>query len=522
MRTTLVSLLFALCCLPLMAQQHNQQQIQKLNYVFNYLRNNYVEDVDLEPLVESAIEATLNQLDPHSSYISRDEMLQMLSSMDGEFTGIGITYAILRDTVVITQIMDASPAKERGLKKNDRIVAVDGRSIVGCSRDTIQNFLRGQRGSNVSLTIARRAQDGYSELSIKRDDIPTKSIGAAYMIGNIAYVDVDSFLGRDVTAEFREVARQFRDAEGVIIDLRGNMGGLLTSAVQFSELFLRRGDRIVSTVGRRQNDVYEASRDGLFSDMPLVILIDEATASASEIVTGALQDHDRAVVVGRRTYGKGLVQRVIKLFDETGIRITIAHYITPSGRDIQRPYSMGDKEGYIEDRERYNHPDSINYGALPRYTTLRNHRTVYGGGGITPDVYVSATQSPSSPFIRTLIEEDIVTEVVVEYFDRNSIDEFMAHYPTLQDYVDGFVLDDDIIEYMVCAVCRHNNDAEEDEEGIAEAVRIVIAQIAEDVYGAGAYHFVYGRYADAALAEAVSIIEDVDAMSRLLGIDVRF
>ena len=502
-----------------MAQQHNQQQIQKLNYVFNYLRNNYVEDVDLEPLVESAIEATLNQLDPHSSYISRDEMLQMLSSMDGEFMGIGINFTTLRDTVVITHVMDASPAKERGLKKNDRIVAVDGRSIVGCSRDTIQSLLRGQRGSMVSLTIARRAQDGYSELQLKRDDIPINSIGAAYMIGDIAYIDVNSFLGRDVTAEFKDVARQFGSVKGMIIDLRGNMGGLLTSAVQFSELFLRRGDRIVSTVGRKQNDVYEVSRDGMFSDIPLVILVDEATASASEIVTGALQDHDRAVIVGRRTYGKGLVQRVIKLFDDTGIRLTIAHYITPSGRDIQRPYSMGDKESYNEDRERYNHPDSINYDVLPQYTTLRNHRTVYGGGGIIPDVYIPAAQMLSSPFIRTLIEEDIVTEVVVEHFDRHSIDEFMRDYPTLQDYLYGFVLDDAIVEYMVHAVARYNQAAESDVECIEEVARIVKAQIAEDVYGVGAYHSIYGRFYDATLIEAVSIIDDVGKMNKLLGIE---
>lgn len=517
MRSVVVSLLLMLCCVPLIAQQHNQQQIQKLNYVYNYLRNNYVDDIDLEPLVESAIEATLQELDPHSSYIPREEMLKMLSSMDGEFTGIGISFTTLRDTVIVSRVIPDSPAEYAGLRKNDRIVAIDGKSVVGSDSDTVQSMLRGRRGDNVSLTIARRAEEMFHEVNIKRGDIATPSIVAAFMIDDIAYIYVNSFLSRNVVAEFKQAAQSLSGAKGMIIDLRDNAGGLLAAAVEFSELFLKRGDIIVSTIGRKKETIYEAMNDGEYCDTPLVVLINENSASASEIVSGALQDHDRAAIIGRRSYGKGLVQRLIKLNDESGFKITIAHYYTPSGRDIQRPYNNGDRDSYFNDMDRYNHPDSIHYDILPKYTTLRNGRIVYGGGGIIPDVYITPGSGHQHTFVPELTAKGLTHELIATYFDSHDISTFRRDYPTLQSFIDGFDFDDEFRDYIINIVCGGDKNLAEDKDSIAVAIDMIKAQIADDIYGHGAYYRLFGHTVDDTFSKAIEIVKDREMMESLLG-----
>lgn len=515
MRRIATILLGMMCCWVAQAQQHNQQ-LEKLNYTYNYLQNNYIEDIDFEPLVTEAIKATLKELDPHTSYLTQQEMKQMLNSINGEFSGIGANVAIHNDTLIITRILPASPSEAAGLKKNDRILSVSDTTLVGLERKRAVEHLRGPRGSIASLVVLRGGKELH--IDVTRDDIPTKSVDVAYMLNDsVAYVRVDSFLSRTTTEEFKEAIKPLGDMQAMIIDLRGNSGGLLASAIKLSELFLERGDAIVSTEGRKGITRYQSSQSGKYRDIPLAILVDESTASASEVFAGALQDQDRAVIIGRRTFGKGLIQKLVKFKDETGARITIARYKTPSGRIIQRPYRLGEAEEYNANKERYNHPDSMLRDTLPRYTTLRSKRTVYGGGGITPDIYIAKDSLTAKPFTRAMVKERIAQKVIIEFFDRTSIDEFVTLYPTLSDYVASFTLDDHSRELMKSLVAKRDETLLDDSEGIAESIRVIEAQIAEEVYGEGSYYYIYGRERDNTLKRAINIVSSPSLLTDILG-----
>ena len=496
-----------MCCGQLSAQQHNQLHIEKLNYAYTYLRNNYVDEVDLEPLVEAALEATFQELDPHSAYLTREEFMAMYEGIQGEYSGVGFGMTTLRDTLIVTHTMDGSPAKRAGIKKNDRIISVNGISLVGIERQRAVELLRGKKGSIATLSIIR----GGKELNIDvvRDDIATKAISHAFMLDDsVAYVRVDSFLSKTTTEEFITAMKGLQGAESLILDLRGNIGGLLPSAVQFSELFLKRGDLIVTIEGRKSSTTYQASKNGLYSDMPVVVLIDEETASASEIVAGALQDHDRAVIVGRRSFGKGLVQKLIKFKDESGMRITIARYKTPSGRIIQRPYSNGEHEEYINDRKRFSPLDTASIPDSLLYTTLKSTRKVYGGGGISPDIYIENDTTSLSPFAHIVIEHNIAEQVIVDMFDRIPVDEFLTLYPTPEIYGQKYELDTTSIELLTRLVAEVDPTVSNDPIGKAKSISIIEAQVAKEVFGSGFYYYFYGRNHDTTLIYAQKIIGD--------------
>ena len=514
MRRTALILLGMMCCWVIQAQQHDQQ-LEKLNYTYNYLKNNYIEDIDLAPLVEEAIKATLSELDPHSSYLTREDMQQMLTSIDGEFSGIGSNVAIHNDTLIITRVLSASPSEAAGLRKNDRILSVNDSTLIGLDRKSAVNLLRGPKGSTATLRLKRQGE--LINIDVQRGDIPTRSVEVAYMLNDsVAYVRVDSFLSRSTADEFVEAVAPLKDMKAIIVDLRGNSGGLLTAAVRLSELFLKRGDPIVSTEGRKGTSSYQSSKNGRYSDIPMVVLIDEHTASASEIFAGAVQDLDRAVVVGRRSFGKGLIQKLVKFKDDTGAKITIARYKTPSGRIIQRPYRMGATEEYNANKERYTLPDTAALNTLPRFTTVRSQRTVYGGGGITPDVYVAADSLPMNPFTRTLVRGKIAQSVIVELFDRIPIDRFTECYPTLDDYIARFNLDDRSKELMLSLAQSHDSMVLNDDKGIDESIKIIEAQIAEEVYGEGSYYYIYGRTRDRILKQALDIVSSPATLTSIL------
>lgn len=508
MRRAISILLCWLCCGHVYAQQHNQLHIEKLNHAYTYLRNNYVDEVDVEPLVEAALEATLKELDPHSSYLPREEFLDMYNGINGEYSGVGFSMTTLRDTLVVMRTLDGSPSERAGVKKNDRVVSVNGTSLIGVEYREAVELLRGKKGSVASLSILR----GGKELTIDvvRDDIPTNAIGTAFMLdGNIAYVRVDSFLSKTTTEEFCDAIKALKaKPNAIIVDLRGNIGGLLPSAIQFSELFLQRGDVIVTVEGRSKTTTYQASKRGIYADIPVVVLTDEETASASEIVAGALQDHDRAVIVGRRSFGKGLVQRLIKFKDESGMKITIARYKTPSGRIIQRPYTNGEHEEYIADQERYQRRDTANIPDSLIFSTLNLKRKVYGGGGISPDIYIDRDTTPLRPFTRTVLEQGIAEQVIIAYFDRVDVDEFMVNHPTLEAYSERFTLDAASVELMEHLVTDVNPDAANDTTGMSECIAIVEAQMAEELYDAGSRYKLYGRHHDLVFKRAVEIIND--------------
>lgn len=502
MRRLLATLFCMVCCWAAFAQQHNQQQLEKLSQAFHYINNNYVDEIDLEPLVTEAIDAALKELDPHSEYMTRDEFMAMNEGIKGEFSGIGTNIITLRDTIIISRILEDSPSERAGLKKNDRILSVNGTSLVGVDRTKAVELLRGAKSSTATLSILRNGE--LITKRVKRDDIPTNAIGAAFMLDNdIAYVRVDSFLSKTTTEEFCDALKRLKaKPNAIIIDLRGNIGGLLTSAIQFSELFLDRGDIIVSVEGRKSNTTYQASKRGEYAEMPIAVLIDEQTASASEIVAGALQDHDRATIIGRRSFGKGLVQRLVKFKDESGMRITIARYKTPSGRTIQRPYTNGERDEYIADKERYSRLDTANINESLIFTTLNHKRKVYGGGGISPDIYIEADTASLHTFTHTLIANKILDEVIVRQFDLMPVDEFMKSYPTLNDFTEHFELNDATIGHLIHLITEADPTATDDAVGKGESIEIIKAQIAEEVYRKGSYYELYGSKRDRVIREA--------------------
>ncbi len=495
------------CCWAGYAQQHNQLQLEKLSQAFHYINNNYVDDVDLEPLVAEAIDAALKELDPHSSYMPRDEFMAMNQGIQGEFSGIGINFITLRDTIVVTRTLEGSPSERAGLKKNDRILSVNDTPLVGIKRSEAVEALRGTKGSTATLAILRNGE--IISKNVIRDDIPTNAIDIAFMLeGDIAYVHVDSFLSKSTTEEFCNAINGL-DAKpnGIIIDLRGNVGGLLPSAIQFAELFLSRGDTIVTVESRKSTTTYQASKSGIYANLPIVVLLDEETASASEIVAGALQDHDRATIIGRRSFGKGLVQRLVKFKDESGMKITIARYKTPSGRIIQRPYTNGERKEYHADKERYQRRDTTNIPDSLVYTTLKLKRKVYGGGGISPDIYIEADTTPLHPHTAIVRSKNIANEVVVDYFDRVTADEFMERYPTLNDFCERFELDDASMELMTRLVEAADPTAVNDTEGKTQSIQIIEAQIADELYSRGSYYMLYGSKRDSVLSEAIADLE---------------
>lgn len=370
----------ALFALPLAAQETGAaQQLRKLMQVYRYLDGLYVDEVEMGPLVESAIEGMLEELDPHSAYIGAEDMKGVQESFDGEFSGIGIEFNVLRDTVIVVNTIVGGPAERVGVMPNDRIVRIDTLDAVGFKQTDVPKHLRGKTGTRVEIDVVRHGEPAPLHFVIVRDKIPLNTVDAAYMAADgVGYIKVNRF-GRTTMSEFREAFDKLGRPQSLILDLRGNGGGLLEQAVEMAGFFLPRGALVVSTEGRAVPPMsLRNPHDGEAPDGPLAVLIDENSASASEIVAGAVQDWDRGVVVGRPSFGKGLVQRQIGLGDGSAVRITVARYHTPSGRVIQRPYEKGKRrEYYLDHLRRYDDAvrDSLDAGA-PEYRTLRTGRKI--------------------------------------------------------------------------------------------------------------------------------------------------
>lgn len=428
-------------------------QLQKLNRFYGYLSKFYVDDVDMAPLVEKAIEGMLSELDPHSSYIPPEEMKGVMEQFDGEFSGIGIEFNVRRDTVFVVNTIAGAPAERVGVRPNDRIVTIDGENAVGLRRSDVPGKLRGKTGSKVRIGVARHGTDGVLEFDITRDKIPINTVDAAYRIDDsTGYIKINRF-GRTTMAEFTAAFERLSPLKALVLDLRSNPGGLFEQAISLANFFLPSGSVIVSTEGRGvPTQVYTATRKGEFTKGNLVVLMDGFSASASEIVAGALQDWDRAVIVGQPSFGKGLVQRQLPLGDSSAVRITIARYHTPTGRVIQRPYENGKRSEYYEaHRERLLNVDAADTSFIdkPVYRTLRTGRTVYGGGGITPDVTVVQDTVAFTPYFFNLTAKGVVPEYLYGYLDSER--ENLEHeYPSDFDgFRNRFVVTDDMIDGIV-------------------------------------------------------------------------
>ena len=442
-RVGMVFLLGLTCCLALHAQHFRRDDdaaLRKLQLAEMAIYNLYVDSVNQNKLVEDGIRGMIEKLDPHSSYSTAQETKAMNEPLQGSFEGIGVQFNVVQDTLLVIQPVSNGPSERVGILAGDRIVTVNDSAIAGVkmSKEEIMRRLRGPKGSKVRLGIVRRGIKGVLTFVVVRDKIPVKTLDAYYMIRpTIGYIRIGSF-GLTTYKEFMEAVAILKQQgmNDLILDLEENGGGYLNAAVDIANEFLKRNDLIVYTLGRSvPKQEFRADGKGRLLAGKVVVLINEFTASAAEIVTGALQDQDRGEVVGRRSFGKGLVQRPIEFPDGSMIRLTIAHYYTPSGRCIQKPYTKGDAQSYALDIEkRYEHgelysADSIHFADSLKYKTLRKQRLVYGGGGIMPDYFVPLDTTLYTPYHRQLAARSYLINANLKYVD--------AHRKTLkQQYPD--------------------------------------------------------------------------------------
>ncbi len=501
--------MFVALSLSAMAQQHIPAPLQKLVQVYGYIERNYVDTVDMAPVVDRAIEAMLETLDPHSSYVDKNEMDSVEATFDGEFGGIGVEFNLLRDTVIVVNTVAGGPAEAVGMLPNDRIVRIDTLSAVGMTRSDVPKYLRGRRGSKVSVEVVRHGVAEPLKFTLTRDMIPLTTVDAAYLTAEgYGYIKVNRF-GRTTMSEFRDAWRGLGRPKSLILDLRGNSGGLLGQAVELAGFFLEKGSVVVSTEGRnsRPQSLYTQS-DGDMLRGNVVVLVDQRSASASEIVAGAVQDWDRGVVIGEQTFGKGLVQRQVKLGDGSAVRLTTARYHTPSGRVIQRPYERGNRRKYYTDLATRNVADSV-VERGEAYTTLRTRRTVYGGGGIRPDIRVTADTAGYSNYYGELVRRGVIGEFVIAALDRHRA-EWQATYPTFEAFCDGFAVDDALVGELTALGVERGVEC--DAEALARSrsrLEVLLrALFAQRLFDTAAYWRIMNAAGDAAFGRACEVLGD--------------
>lgn len=495
------------------------RQQQKLLMVENIVNNLYVDNVDEEKIVENAVRGILENLDPHSSYSTKEETTSSQETMQGSFSGIGIQFNMQKDTLYVVQTIAGGPSEKVGILPGDRFIAVDDSIIAGrkLKNTDIMKRLRGPKGTKVNIKVKRGSNAELLEFRITRDDIPLNSIDAVYMAdGKTGYIRLSRFAATSYK-EFKDAITKLKKQgmQQLILDLTDNGGGYMQIAAQIANEMLNRGNLIVYTQGRkspRQN--LNADGSGTFRTQKVVVMINQFSASASEILSGAVQDWDRGVVVGRRSFGKGLVQREFLLPDSSSFRLTIARYYTPSGRNIQKPYVKGDREDYDKDIiDRYNHgelqsADSIHFADSLKYTTLRLHRTVYGGGGIMPDVFVPLDTTQYTDYHRRLVAKGIIPQFALRYVDKNRAD-LKAQYPDAQKFIKEFTVTDEMLNNLVDAGKAEKVDFDKQQFNQSKEMlrTFVKAAIANDLFSTGAYFQIVNEQNDI-YKEALSIIND--------------
>lgn len=453
----------------------NNSPIRKLQIAEMAITNLYVDTVDESKLVEDAIRGMLKELDPHSTYATPKEVKAMNEPLQGNFDGIGVQFNMIEDTLIVIQPVVNGPSEKVGIMPGDRIVSVNDTAIAGVkmSKEDIMKRLRGKKGTQVKLGVVRRGIADQLTFIVTRDKIPVKSIDAVYMVRpGIGYIRITNF-GATTYDEFMEGVRtlQQQGMKDLLLDLQDNGGGYLQAAVQIADEFLEKNDLIVYTQGRKagQRAEYRAKGNGKLVEGKVVVLINEFTASAAEIVTGAIQDQDRGTVVGRRSYGKGLVQRPIDLPDGSMIRLTIAHYYTPSGRCIQKPYKKGDLRDYEMDLDnRLKHgeltnPDSIHFADSLKCYTLRKQRIVYGGGGIMPDFFVPLDTLQYTKYHRQLSARSIVLNASLRYIDNNR-KQLKSRYANFEQFNRQFEVPQSLIDEIIAEADKQKVKPQDDAE----------------------------------------------------------
>lgn len=487
----------------LCAQSDSREMaVRKLLQSTIMINQMYVDTVNIERQVEDAIIGMLSKLDPHSQYTNAKDTKKMNEPLQGNFEGIGVQFNMLEDTLVVIQPVSKGPSEKVGIMAGDRIVTVNDTAIAGVkmSREDIMSRLRGPKGTKVQLGIIRRGIEGLLSFTVKRDKIPVNSLDAAYIIrpgiGLVRFSNFSATTHEEVTTAIRRLQEQ--GMKTLILDLQGNGGGYLNAAAELASEFLPKGEMIVYTRGRGGVNMgeFHSTGSGLFTQGRLVILVDESSASAAEILSGAIQDHDRGTIVGRRTFGKGLVQRPIELDDGSMIRLTIARYYTPSGRCIQKPYEKGNEKAYAHDViDRYNrgeltNADSIHFPDSLRYKTLRLGRTVYGGGGIMPDIFVPLDTARFTRLYRELNARSYIINTSLHYIDQNR-KRLQKTYPQFADFYANFIFPREEIDKMLAEAEKKDSirarDDEELEKSVHSASLILKGLVARDLWDMSEY-----------------------------------
>jgi carboxyl-terminal processing protease len=502
------------------------EESMKFSEVLHRVNSYYVDTVNEKKLVEDVIVKMLKALDPHSVYVSKKDVREMNEPLQGNFEGIGIQFNILFDTIIVISPISGGPSEKVGLLPGDRIVEIEGDNVAGIGITTtkVRKRLLGKKGTKVIVGIKRRGVKEFLKFTITRDKIPINSLEAAYMIDDrIGYIKLNRFSLRTIK-EFNQAVERLRDKnmKDLILDLRGNGGGYLEVATQLVDMFLPENRLIVYMEGlHTPKRPYLTKSGGKLRNERIVVLIDEGSASASEIVAGAIQDWDRGVIVGRRSFGKGLVQRPFYLRDSSMIRLTIARYYTPTGRLIQKPYNYG-YDSYSKDlTNRYNNgefftADSINFPDSLKYKTLVNNRVVFGGGGIMPDLFVPLDTSSYSDYYRNLIGSNIMTSFALEYIDQNR-SELKANFQTFDKFKETFLVSNDMLESLKDLAQNKGIKRIDDEfEKSADEIRLVIkALIARDIWDMNEYYQIR-NINNAGFCKAVYVLQNETLFYKLL------
>ncbi len=508
---------------PTVVQNDLSKSMQKFKEVLTLIDRNYVDEVSTDELVEDAIVHMLGNLDPHSAYISADDKIRANEDLQGNFEGIGIEFNIFKDTIVVVSPLSGGPSEAVGLQSGDRIVKVDGKNVagVGFTNRDVQKHLKGPKGSKVEVTVKRKGRREPIIFNIIRDKIPQHSVDVSYMIGDeIGYIKVSRFSATTYD-EFREALSGLKKQgmTRLVLDLQGNPGGYMNHAISMADDFLPDDKKIVYTLGKQKrfNSQANAEKKGLFEEGKLIVLVNEGSASASEIVTGALQDNDRALVVGRRTFGKGLVQAPMDLSDGSELRLTISRYYTPSGRSIQKPYEGHANGDYARDIvERFNHgeffsADSIKFNDSLKYQTLSG-RTVYGGGGIMPDYFVPLDTTLNSDYLNKLFTSNSVQEYTFNYVaeNKNRLDNM-----DYEDFYDKFRVTQDMLARLVKTGEANGIKADyadmEKNKGLFQLH--IKAQIARQIWNNEGFYPIFNK-TNEILEQAVKLFDKAEQLDR--------
>lgn len=496
-------------------QSYHSGTNEKINSLLDYIEYQYVDTINKNRLVEKTVTAMLQSLDPHSSYIAASEFNSVNEPLEGNFDGIGIEFNIIKDTIRVIAPISGGPSEKTGIRAGDRLVKVEGLNMAGVKVTNKEVFdkLRGKSGTIVKVSVLRSGVSKLLDFNITRGAIPLYSLDASYMLDpTIGYIKISKF----AATTYQEYLKAFNDLsqkgmKKLILDLRGNPGGYLNAAVDISDEFLSSGQQIVYTEGKANpKKTYKATQHGSFENNPLVILIDEGSASASEIVAGAIQDNDRGTIIGRRSFGKGLVQDQLQLPDGSAIRLTIARYYTPTGRCIQKPYSEDKDQYYNEEYDRYQNGELVNQDSIKLDKTKQfktpEGKTVYGGGGIMPDVFVPIDTTKTNTFLNKVFYTGVINTFSFEYADNNRSK--LKTYGSALKFINEFEVNNSILDqfYAYCSNQKLTLENTALKEKTNEALKPYLkAFIGRDVFDKDAYYPIINKK-DKCILKAVEVL----------------